>query len=259
MKKKPKPIKGDPTPLDILKRRIELHLDRNSHLRPVEGDPNYDQFVADKLADEMAELQQSPAKWKLEEFEGHQRLREVLNGDPLDLSIAQLGISEMVANALERYGIIWVRQLLEWTTGMLLSVPMIGPKGAAEIRLVIEPLGLRLRNPMEGEQPELPPCLPRPYSKKRYQPYAPNKVDERKRARTIVLALADGVIPTLIVERLGLSTKATRLVSDLRNSLEKRRAKGECPREIARSLGFKFGNSAYSRAVSYLESLSPKS
>ena len=65
-------------------------------------------------------------------------------GNPMELPIAAMGLDIRTANAIEeRFGFVFVKQLLTLTPGELLTIPNCGPKTLEKIAEGLERIGLK--------------------------------------------------------------------------------------------------------------------
>src|SRR6185312_13060355 len=112
--------------LALLKLKLALHEQGTA-------DPVADAHRISELSSQIAELVERGAG-RLEAMEGCGRLAEALEDDPLGLSLAQLGVSLRTLNAFENYGVVWVRDLVQWTESMALVAWQIGRPALNEVR-----------------------------------------------------------------------------------------------------------------------------
>ena len=226
-----------PSPAEILQTRIELHRARG------------EEFAAARLSEQLP----AAPRWTLEELAAGDRPREALSDDARGWSLQQLGLPMKVCGAFEQYGVLWVRELLEWTEERMRSAPGLrGPTTRSRVKQALARVGLALRTPAPDERPE--PLPPRMELARRRSFFA--GLGEA-RTRSIVKLLASGVSQRQINRVLGYAAGAHWAAWRVNQRLRQMLAAGHPPEEIAEHLGLDPRTSSWDQAIEYLRKLSP--
>lgn len=226
-----------PSPAEILQTRIELHRARG------------EEFAAARLSEQLPEA----PKWTLEELQAGDRPLEAISDDPRGWSLQQLGLPMKVCGAFEQYGVLWVRELLEWTEARMLLAPGLrGPTTCNRVKQALARVGLALRMPTPDETPE--PLPPRIALARRRSFFAGLS---EARTRTIVKLLASGVSQRQINLALGYAAGAHWAAWRVNQRLRQMLAAGHSAEEIAEQLGIEPRTPSWDQAIEYLRKLSP--
>lgn len=233
------------SPDELLLRRIKLHRENIK----AGFDPLFQNEMIARCQDQLQQLKS--AEWSLEAME---------QCDPLKRSLTSLGLGERACNALERYGVIWSGELCQWTEAMLLLVPNFGAKAIHEIRYALAEARLHLREPAEGEEAILPAMRfdAEEARKKERASHRKLPAETARRLRGVILMLAEGRTEAEVNERYAVPT-GYRIAKYAKDRIRARLLAGECPRALARWLGFRFGQAGYKSAVEYFEAFLGKS
>lgn len=248
--------------LDILLARMELHREAAKGESGSHEPPEYHAEMADKVWAQIQELVDD-TQWKLEALQGGAQLLESMSqqrrteGDPSELAIAQLDICERTLNTLDEHGVIWVRELVEWTGPMILATRNSGETTLREIRKALADVGLKLREPRRGEEPTIP------LERHGVRRHRNGTKDSRKRTelgdgernRRIIRGLVDGLSGTQINATIGLSKNSNWWPDEIKRRIKKQLASGDSPQEAATFFGFKRSDACFGKIVSYIAGL----
>lgn len=245
--------------LDLLLSRIEIH--RNlAKVDDENGEPAaYHAQLAAQLSAEVEAMIAAYPKWKLEALEAAALTPAAIEawtteGGENELAVAELDISDHMLTQLDEREVVWVRQLIAWTSEMVLLLPDTGEVALARLQKALADRGLKLRDPEPGEKSAIPTAKyrlndPKPKSKKR--PGMKPKDETKARRRGMLRGLADGVSYDEL--RRQWNTNSSN-ISAFRQKLRERVKAGEHPVDIAKSMGF-VHSQVRARVVSYLASL----
>lgn len=244
--------------LDLLLRRLELHRGCADGKEPSSEPREYHARMAQSVHDEIQKLTEANGGWKLEVLENSERFKEAISawlteGHEDELAVAQLDIDERLLTALDTRGVIWLRDLLQWTEPMILALPMVAESLLNDLKQKLAERGLKLREATADEEAALPPIkyrLSRPREAKR-GPGRRTEDETVTKHRGILRGLADGSTLDALGRQFGMNSNA---VGNLRRSWRRRVRSGDEPLEIARGLGF-IHSPVRSRVVAYLKSL----
>ena len=201
-------------------------------------------FVAEQLSEQ---LRNAP-HWTLETLEAGDRPAEAISDDARDWSLQQLGLPMKLCGTFEQYGVIWVRELLEWTEQRMRLAPGLrGPKVRARVKQALARVGLSLRTPPPDESPAPLPTRTTLIRRRSF-------IDglNETRTRMVVKLLAGGVSQRKINLALGYAAGAHWAAWRVNQRLKRLLAKGAAPVEIAEQLGIDLGSSAWDQVVAYL-------
>lgn len=233
------------SPVDLLRHQLEMHR------RGTKEGPAVDAHRIAELQQQLAELVERGAGI-LEAIEGRDRLEESLRGDPLDLAVAQLGVSMRTLNALEGCGVIWVRELIQWTEPMVLATAGLNAAAASEIKAALDSLGLSLR---VAEPAPPKPVHPRGAQAKKLAAVLLAPIgDVRLRQRAMLIALARGASEREANIAVGLSPGAHYAPGSLKRRIRHQLASAAAPSEIIGQFG-QFDEATHRTLVRYVESL----
>ena len=202
----------------------------------------------DFAADQLSEQLRDTPDWTLEALEAGERPAEAISDDARDWSLQQLGLPMKLCGLFEQYGVIWVRELVEWTEQRMRLAPGLrGPKVRSRVKQALARVGLSLRTPSSDESPA--PLPPRTKLIRRRS--FVGGLNET-RTRMVVKLLAGGVSQRKVNLALGYAPGAHWAAWRVNQRLKRLLATGIAPVEIAEQLGIDLGSSAWDQVVAYL-------
>jgi hypothetical protein len=245
---------------EILAAKLKLHEQAAAGEIDSKESREFHAFAAEKVRAELAELVERGAGM-LEAIEGRSRLAEVLAIDgeriePRQIAVAQLGLSQRTLNGLEEYGILWAGELSEWTEAMVRCGKNFGTKAVEEIRAALAGVGLRLREPREGEEAALPSrhSADRTASRASPQLIAARQNEPVKRKR-LLATLAGGASQGEAVAAIGLNKSQFGVATRLKRAIRDRLQAGDEAAQIAADEGFPPGSALGEEIAAYIETL----